>query len=93
MFRSDAVPRHDRAAMAGVTAALLEEVVEALRAVRDVDTNVHGLKSFRRLLKQDGAGFLREFLAASPKFAELHRIWDHQQMVRQLPHWKRHGAL
>jgi hypothetical protein len=71
--------------MAAVTAAQLEEVVEALRAVRDVDTNVHGLKSFRRLFKQDGAAFLQAFLAASPGFAELHRIWDHQHVVRRTP--------
>lgn len=72
--------------MAAVTAAELEEVVEALRAVRDVDTNVHGLKKFRRLLKDGGAEFLRDILAASPGFAELHRIWEHQHVVRALHH-------
>lgn len=68
--------------MAAASAAEMEEVIEALRAVRDVDTNLHGLKSFRRLLKQDGDSFLRSFLAAAPGFAELHRIWDHQNVVR-----------
>ena len=59
--------------------------MEALRAVRDVDTNVHGLKKFRRLLKDGGAEFLRAFLVASPGFAELHRIWEHQHVVSHAP--------
>ncbi len=61
----------------------LEEIVEALRAVRDVDTNLHGIKGFRKQLRQHGPAFLRAYLQASPGFAELHRIWDHQWTVRR----------
>lgn len=70
--------------MAAASAAQLEEIIEALRAVRDADTNLQGLKSFRRQLRQDGEAFLQAYLAAAPGFAELHRIWDHQHVVGRL---------
>ena len=67
--------------IAPVRGASMEAVVDALRAVRDAKTNTGGLKAFRKRLQHGGAGFLEEYLRASPAFEELHRIWDHQQTV------------
>ena len=72
------------AASAAVSPAQMDEIVEALRAVRDAETNLHGLKSFRKLLRQHGAAFLAAYLHRSPGFAELHKIWHHQYTVRRL---------
>lgn len=57
-------------------------LVDALRAVHDANTNQGGLKTFCKRLKKDGAAFLTEYLKSSAGFDELHKIWDHQQMVR-----------
>lgn len=57
-------------------------LVDALRAVHDANTNQGGLKTFCKRLKKDGAAFLADYLKSSAGFAELHKIWDHQQTVR-----------
>ena len=57
--------------------------MEALRAVRDADTNLSGLKAFRKLLHHEGAPLLAAFLRRSPSFAELRKVWDHQHVVRR----------
>lgn len=65
--------------------------MEALRAVRDADTNQGGLKAFRKRLQQGGACFLEDYLRISPGFDELHKIWDHQQTVMHV--WPRSSLM
>ena len=68
--------------------------MEALRAVRDAETNLSGLKAFRKLLHHEGAPFLAAFLRRSPSFAELRKVWDHQHVVsRQNPHTRTEKAI
>uniref|UniRef100_A0A383VYU1 Uncharacterized protein n=1 Tax=Tetradesmus obliquus TaxID=3088 RepID=A0A383VYU1_TETOB len=64
----------------------LQEIVDALRAVRDVETNHKGLLALRRQLHRSRPAadqLLCAYLQQSPTCSELQAIWDVQVTAKE----------
>ena len=59
----------------------MQDLIQGLRATRDLGVNLSALNSFRQGLRQSPA-YLKEVLSLSPSLQELHQIWDTQLNVR-----------